>query len=102
MRFTSKCILLAIALAYGGTAVSAAPVGKSSLAARSAAYGLASEDINAREIDDLELFVREPLSIFGSSSQTGAGLPVSPFNLLKKFKPSNKFFSLNRVNWWKP
>ena len=100
MRFTSKCILLAIALAYhGGTAVSAAPVGKSSLAARSAAYGLASEDINAREIDDLELFVREPLSIFGfntpssaTPSQTGGSLPVSPFDLLKNLNRLTKCF----------
>ena len=101
MRFTSKCILLAIALAYGGTAVSAAPVGKSSLAARSAEYELASEDINhdAREIDDLELFVREPLSIFGfntpssaTPSQTGGSLPVSPFDLLKNLNRLTKCF----------
>lgn len=63
MQFTSKCILLAIALAYGSTAVSAAPVGDSSLAARSAEYEV--EDFNARDIDDTELFVREPFSLFG-------------------------------------
>ena len=58
MQFTSKWILLAVALAYGSIAVSAAPlaVGESSVAARSDEY----EDINAREIDDMEIFVREP------------------------------------------
>jgi len=73
MQFTSKCILLAAALAYGSTAVSAAPVGESSVA--------------AREIDDTELFVRDPLSFFGfgnsrtsatpshdTDTQSGAGL----------------------------
>jgi hypothetical protein len=63
MQFTSKFILLAIALAYGRTAVSALPIGESSesVAVRSAEY----EDINAREIDDMELFVRDPFSLFG-------------------------------------
>ena len=59
MKFTSKCILFAVTLAYyGSTAVSAAPVtvGEYSVAARSTEY----EDINAREIDDMELFVRDP------------------------------------------
>jgi hypothetical protein len=94
MQLTSKFILLAIAFAYGGTAVLAVPVGESSLVARSAAY----EDINAREIDDMELFVREPFSLFGFGtssrahgttsyetvdSHTGAGLSVSPFATLR-------------------
>jgi hypothetical protein len=56
MQLTPKFILLAIAFAYGGTVVSAAPVRESSLVTRSAAY----EDFNAREIDDMELFVRGP------------------------------------------
>jgi len=73
MQFTSKCILLAVALAYGSTVVSAAPVGESSVA--------------AREIDDTELFVRDPFSLFGfgtpsrtpshektDDSHSGAGL----------------------------
>jgi hypothetical protein len=34
MRLTFKFALLAVALAYGGTAISALPVGKSSLAVR--------------------------------------------------------------------
>ena len=107
MQFTSKCILLAIALAYGSTVVSAAPVGESSLAARSPEYEL--EDLNAREIDEMELFVREPFSLFGfgtpspsrapatpshetvdSHTGTGAGLSVSPFDLLRNFKLSDK------------
>jgi len=85
MQFTSKFILLAIALAYGSTAVSAAPVGESSVAARSVEY----DDLDAREIDDMELFVRDPFSLFGfgtpstsrasstpshDDSHTGAGL----------------------------
>jgi hypothetical protein len=57
MQLTRKFILLAIAFAYGGTVVSAAPVREFSLVARSAA---AYEDLNARKIDDMELFVREP------------------------------------------
>jgi hypothetical protein len=61
MQLTTKFILLAMALAYGGTAVTAAPVRESSVAARSAEY----EDLDAREIDDMELFVREPFNIFG-------------------------------------
>lgn len=92
MQFTSKFILLAIALAYGSTAVSAVPIRESSVAARSAEY----EDLDAREIDDMELFVRDPFSLFGfgtpsRSSSTpsvddshrvaGAGLSVSPFKL---------------------
>ena len=69
MQFTSKFILLAIALAYGGTAVSAVPVRESSLA--------------AREIDDMELFVRDPFSLFGfargtTSPVTDVSLSVSP------------------------
>jgi len=60
MQFTSKFLLLAIALAYGNTVVSAVPISReSSVAARSAKY----EDLNAREID--ELFVRNPWSLFG-------------------------------------
>ena len=92
MQFTSKFILLAIALAYGSTAVSALPVGESSVAARSAEY----EDLNVRDVDDMELFVREPFSLFGfgrprsasspetnaSGSHTGTGLSVSSFATL--------------------
>jgi len=80
MQLTTKFILLAMALVYGGTAVTAAPVRESSVAARSAEY----EDLDAREIDDMELFVREPFSLFGfgtpsrtpstDDSHTGAGL----------------------------
>jgi len=62
MQLTSKFILIAVALAYGGTAVSAVPVREFSVAARSTEY------LNAREIDDMELFVRDPFSFFGSSS----------------------------------
>jgi len=87
MQFTSKFILLAIALAYGSNAVSAVPIRESSVAARSAEY----EDLNAREIDDMELFARNPFRLFGfgtpspsrdsstpshetDNSHTGAGL----------------------------
>jgi len=45
MQLTSKFILLAVALAYGATTVSAFPVEDSSLA--------------AREVDDVELFTRD-------------------------------------------
>ena len=82
MQFTTKFILLAIALAYGSTAVSAVPIRESSY------------DLNAREIDDVELFVRNPFRLFGFgtpsstpssnapspetvNSHTGAGLSVS-------------------------
>jgi hypothetical protein len=62
---TTKFILLAIALAYWGTAVAAIPlaVRESSLTARNAVYEL--EDLNSREIqvDDMELFVRDPLNL---------------------------------------
>jgi len=61
MQFTSKFILLAIALAYGSTVVSAVPIGESSVVARSAEH----EDLNAREIEDVELFVRSPFRLFG-------------------------------------
>jgi hypothetical protein len=56
MQFTFKFILLAIALVYGGTAVSAipVPVRESTVAARSVAY----DDLNTR---DVELFVRNHL-----------------------------------------
>ena len=87
-------MLLAIALAYGSTAVSAVPIGESSY------------DLNAREIDDVELFVRNPFRLFGFgtpsstpsspssstpspetvNSHTGAGLSVSILNFIKKFK----------------
>jgi len=75
MQLTSKLILLALALAYGGIAVSAR---ESSVAARSAEY----EDLSAREIDDMDIFIREPFSFFGFASPrthetndgTGAGL----------------------------
>jgi len=59
MQFTSKFILLAIALAYGSTAVSAVPIGE-------------YEDLDAREIDDMELFVRDPFSIFGFGTPSRA------------------------------
>jgi len=65
MQLTSKFILIAIALAYGGTAVSAVPVREFSVAARSTEY----EDLNAREIDNM-LFVREPFSLFGLGSSS--------------------------------
>jgi len=85
MQLTSKFILLALALAYGGTAVTAIPVRESSIAARSVEY----EDLDAREIDDMELFVREPFSLFGwgtpsraktpaDDSHTGSGLSKTP------------------------
>jgi len=66
MQFTSKFILLVLALAYGGSAVSAVPVRESSIAARSAEY----EELSAREIDDMELVVREPFSFFGFGSSS--------------------------------
>ena len=106
MQFTSKFILLAVALAYGSTAVSAAPVGESPL--------------DAREVEDMELFVRDPFSLFGfgtpsrtsttpsrqaddSHRDTGAGLTVSPFELERKFKPSDNFiFFCNRGRNPKP
>jgi hypothetical protein len=74
MQFTSKFILLAIALAYGGTAVSAVPVRESSVAARSAEY----EDLDAREIEDLELFVRDPFSLFGFGTPSRARASGTP------------------------
>jgi len=58
MQLTSKLILLALALAYGSTAISVGPVGESSVA--------------ARDIDDVELFVREPFSFFGFASPSRA------------------------------
>jgi len=62
MHLIFKFILLAIALAYGATTVSAipVPVRQSSVAARSDLYDDLS--LNAREIDDIELFVRGPPS----------------------------------------
>jgi hypothetical protein len=69
MQFTSKFILLAIALAYGNIVVSAVPIRESSVAARSAKY----EDLNAREID--ELFVRDRWSFFGSRRASGTPSP---------------------------
>jgi len=69
MQLTSKFILLALALAYGGTAVSAIQARESSVEARSFEY----EDLNAREIDDMELFVRDPFSLFGG--KFGFGTP---------------------------
>jgi hypothetical protein len=81
MQFTSKFILLAIALVYGSAAASALPIDESSesVAARSAEY----EDINAREIDDMELFVRDSLFGYGTPSRDRANpyasLSVSPF-----------------------
>jgi hypothetical protein len=52
MQLTSKFILLAVALAYGGTTISAFPIEESSLA--------------AREVDDVELFTRD-FNSYGSS-----------------------------------
>jgi len=68
MQLTSKLILLALALAYGGTAVSAGTIRESSLAARSAEY----EDLSAREIDDMELYIREPFRFFGFGTSSPA------------------------------
>ena len=85
MQFTSKFIFLVLALAYGGSAVTAVPVRQSSIAARSAEY----EELSAREIDDMELVVREPFSFFGfgsSSSPKNVGLSVSPFATKKSDK----------------
>jgi len=72
MQFTSKFILLAIALAYGSTTVSAVP-----LAVRESARSGGSADLNAREIDDMELFVRDPFSLFGfgTPSRASASTP---------------------------
>ena len=109
MQLTPKFILIAIAFAYGGTAVSAVPARESSVMARSAEY----EDLGAREIDDMELFVREPFSFFGfgtssrahsttstshdsDDSHTGAGLSVSQFRNFNKFKHSDKMLPYNR------
>jgi len=92
MQFTSKFILLAIALAYESTAVSAVPV--------RADY----TDLNAREIDDMELFVRDPFSLFGfgtssrakdtpspqtDNSHTGAGLSRSNSDISSSPKASS-------------
>lgn len=90
MQLTSKFILLAMALAYGSTAVSAVPVRESSVAARSIEY----EDLDAREFDDMELVVRDPFNLFGfgtpsrapgktDDSRASAGLSVSPFATLR-------------------
>jgi hypothetical protein len=54
MQLTSNFLLLAVALAYGSTAISALRVGHSSLAARSGDY----EDFNAREVDDIAFLSR--------------------------------------------
>jgi hypothetical protein len=114
MQLTPKFILLAIAFAYGGTAVSAVPVRESSVMARRAAE---YEDLSAREFDDMELFVREPFSFFGlgtssrdhgttsheiDNSHTGAGLTVSPFRNSKKFKLTDKILLCNRRQSPKP
>jgi hypothetical protein len=91
MQLTPKFILLAIAFAYGGTAVSAVPVRESSVVARSAAY----DDLNARVIDDTELFVRESCispSPPPGDSNTGADLLVSPFATLRNFNRLTKCF----------
>ena len=70
MQLTLKFLLLVVALAYGGTTVSAFPIGHSSLEARSADY----EDFNAREVDDIAILARDPLH---SSSPYGSDLTVS-------------------------
>jgi hypothetical protein len=88
VSLTLKFILLAIAFAYGAIVVSAAPVRESSLVARSAAY----EDFNARGIDDIELFVRQPfikklLRKFGIGKKEG-------FTRLPSPDPNERHFSL--------
>ena len=81
MQFTSKFILIALALACGGTAVSAAPVSTEIyIAAR-------SDDGN-----DMGLFVRT------SDSDTARNWKkVSPFSTLKKFtlSDSDEMFHYN-------
>jgi len=73
MQLTSKFILIVVALAYGATAVSAFSVrGESSLVARMAEY----EDLNAREIDNAELFVRNPFSFFGFGTPSRSSTPT--------------------------
>jgi len=61
MQLTSKLIFLTVALVYGSTAVSALPVKEFSITARSVEY----KDFNAREVDEMELFVRHPFGLFG-------------------------------------
>ena len=81
MQFTSKFILIALALACGGTAVSAAPVSREiSIAARS------------DDGDDMGLFVRT-----GESDTAKDGMGVSPFSTLKKFtlSDSDEIFRCN-------
>jgi hypothetical protein len=74
MQFTSKFFLIAVlaALACGGTAVSAAPVWESSVAARSADSDM-----------PVELFVREPKISRGKKEQRLDKNAVSPFAALK-------------------
>jgi len=99
MQLTSKFILIAIALAYGGTAVSAVPVREFSVAARSAEY----EDLNAREIDDMELFVREPFSLFGfGSSSSGARTPAQQTDVSNTGSKSGWGLPAGLLNWKKP
>jgi len=58
MQLTLKSVLLAVALAYGAATVSALPqAGEFSLAERSE-----FNTFNAREVDDMQLFAREPRS----------------------------------------
>ena len=81
MQFTSKFVLIALALACGGTAVSAAPVSREfSIAARS------------DDGDDMGLFVRT-----GNSDIAIDKLGVSPFATLKKFtlSDSDEMFHCN-------
>ena len=81
MQFTSKFILIALALACGGTAVSAAPVSREfSIAARS------------DDGDDMGLFVRTGGSDIGIDE-----MGVSPFATLKKFtlSDSDEMFHCN-------
>jgi len=94
MQLTSKFILIAIALAYGGTAVSAVPVREFSVAARSTEY----EDLNAREIDDMELFVREPFSLFGFGSSSSARTPAKQTDVSNTGSKSG----WGLFNWRKP
>ena len=100
MQLTFKFLLLAIALAYGGTTISALPVGDSSLEARSADYQdfnarevddiafLARsdeyEDFNAREVDDIAILARDPLNSPGSTLQSYKSvLSVSSFSTIR-------------------
>ena len=80
MQLTSKFILLAVALAYGATTVSALPVEESLLA--------------AREVDDIELFTRDYNSYGGFHGAYGSsyGVSVSVLPILKISNCLTKIF----------